>query len=81
LIGAWMHHCVPERPFAAIMYVFAALTAGQMIYKVIQRFSPAWASGFAIIGSAVGLAICIWAWLKTRQCLPAPAQAQAEAAS
>jgi uncharacterized membrane protein YfcA len=75
LIGAWMHHRVPERPFAAIMYVFAALTAGQMIYKVIQRFSPAWASRYAIIGTAFGLAICIWAWLKTRQRMLAPAQA------
>jgi uncharacterized membrane protein YfcA len=33
LIGAWMNHRVPEKPFAAIMYSVAALSAGWMIYQ------------------------------------------------
>ncbi len=30
--GAWMHHRVPEKPFAAILYVAAVVTAGHMIW-------------------------------------------------
>lgn len=33
LLGAWMNRKVPEKPFTAIMYLAAALTAGQMVYK------------------------------------------------
>jgi uncharacterized membrane protein YfcA len=32
LAGAWMHQRVPEKPFAAILYVAAAVTAGHMIW-------------------------------------------------
>jgi uncharacterized membrane protein YfcA len=67
LTGAWMHHRVPERPFAAVMYIFAALTAGQMIYKVIQKFSPQAATAYAIVGTILGVLICLWAWRKSSQ--------------
>jgi uncharacterized membrane protein YfcA len=32
-LGAWMHHRVPEKPFAAIMYIAAAVSAAQLVYK------------------------------------------------
>jgi len=35
LAGAWMNHRVPEKPFAAIMYIGAALAAGWMVYKAV----------------------------------------------
>ena len=75
---SWMHHRVPSGLSRPSWYVFAALTAGQMIYKVIQRFSPAWASLYAVFGTAVGLAICIWAWLRGpgNACPPGAAQAE-----
>jgi hypothetical protein len=33
LLGAWLHRRIPEKPFAAVMYTAAAVTAGQMIVK------------------------------------------------
>jgi len=33
--GAWMNHRVPEKPFAAIMYIAAALSAGWMIWQAL----------------------------------------------
>ena len=33
--GAWMNKRVPEKPFAAILYAAAAVTAGTMIYKSV----------------------------------------------
>src|SRR5207247_6644838 len=36
LSGAWMIHRVPEKPFAAILYVAAAVTAGHMIWSAIR---------------------------------------------
>lgn len=33
LLGAWMNKRVPEKPFAAILYIAAAAAAGAMIYK------------------------------------------------
>jgi uncharacterized membrane protein YfcA len=36
LAGAWMNKRISEKPFAAIMYVAAAITAGQMVYKAIR---------------------------------------------
>jgi uncharacterized membrane protein YfcA len=33
LAGVWMNRKLPEKPFMAIMYIAAAATAGQMIYK------------------------------------------------
>ena len=33
LLGAWLHKRVPEKPFVAIMYVTAAVTAAYMIWK------------------------------------------------
>jgi uncharacterized membrane protein YfcA len=35
IAGARMNHRVPEKPFAAVMYVGAALAAGWMIYKAM----------------------------------------------
>ncbi|MCC7352066.1 MAG: sulfite exporter TauE/SafE family protein [Phycisphaerales bacterium] len=35
LMGAWMNHRVPEKPFAAILYIAAAVAAGAMIYKAV----------------------------------------------
>lgn len=35
LIGAWMHKRVPEKPFAAILYLAAALTAAHMIRSAL----------------------------------------------
>jgi uncharacterized membrane protein YfcA len=35
LMGAWMNKRVPERPFAAILYIAAAVAAGAMIYKAV----------------------------------------------
>ncbi|MBL4701763.1 MAG: hypothetical protein JKX85_10960, partial [Phycisphaeraceae bacterium] len=35
LAGAWMNKRVPEKPFAMIIYITAALAAGHMIYKVM----------------------------------------------
>ena len=35
MLGAWMHHRVPEKPFAAIMYTAAGATAAMMIYKAV----------------------------------------------
>jgi hypothetical protein len=49
------------------MYIFAALTAGQMIYKVIQKFSPQAATAYAIVGTILGVLICLWAWRKSSQ--------------
>lgn len=34
--GAWMHRRVPEKPFAAILYVAAAVTAGHMIWSALR---------------------------------------------
>lgn len=36
LIGAWMNKRVPEKPFAAILYVAAAVTAGHMIWSSLR---------------------------------------------
>lgn len=36
LTGVWMNKRMPERPFVVIMYVAAAATAGQMIWKGMQ---------------------------------------------
>jgi uncharacterized membrane protein YfcA len=33
IAGAWMNKRLPERPFTIILYIAAAATAGQMIYK------------------------------------------------
>jgi uncharacterized membrane protein YfcA len=35
LMGAWMNKRVPEKPFAAILYIAAAVAAGAMIYKAL----------------------------------------------
>lgn len=35
LIGLWMHKKVPEKPFAAVMYIAAAATAVRMVYSAI----------------------------------------------
>ncbi len=35
LMGAWMNKRVPEKPFAAILYIAAAVAAGAMIYKAV----------------------------------------------
>ena len=35
LAGAWINKRVPEKPFAMIIYITAALAAGHMIYKVM----------------------------------------------
>lgn len=34
--GAWMNKRVPEKPFAAILYVAAAVTAGHMIWSALR---------------------------------------------
>ena len=36
LIGAWMNKRIPEKPFAAILYVAAAVTAGHMIWSALR---------------------------------------------
>jgi len=36
LAGAWMHKRVPEKPFAAILYVAAAVTAAHMIWSALR---------------------------------------------
>jgi len=36
LAGAWMNKRIPEKPFAAILYVAAAVTAGHMIWKSLR---------------------------------------------
>ncbi len=36
LAGAWLNRRIPEKPFLAIMYSFAALTAGHMIYSALR---------------------------------------------
>jgi uncharacterized membrane protein YfcA len=35
LAGVWMNRRLPEKPFTAIMYAAAAVTAAQMIYKAL----------------------------------------------
>jgi uncharacterized membrane protein YfcA len=35
LAGAWMNKRIPEKPFAAVMYVAAAAAAAHMIYKAL----------------------------------------------
>ncbi len=35
LIGAWLHHRVAERPFAAIMYTAAGVAAGKMVWNAL----------------------------------------------
>jgi uncharacterized protein len=37
LLGAWMHHRIPEKPFNAVMYLAAAATAGQMVIKSVMH--------------------------------------------
>ena len=36
LAGAWMNKRIPEKPFAAILYVAAAVTAGHMIWSACR---------------------------------------------
>jgi len=36
LAGAWLHRHIAEKPFLAIMYSFAALTAGHMIWTALR---------------------------------------------
>ncbi len=36
-LGAWMNRRIPERPFAAVLYVAAAATAGHMIFAALRR--------------------------------------------
>ena len=36
LLGAWLHRRIPEKPFLAILYGFAALTAGHMIWTAVR---------------------------------------------
>ena len=36
LAGAWMNKRVPEKPFAAILYVAAVVTAGNMIWSALK---------------------------------------------
>ena len=36
LAGAWMNKRIPEKPFAAILYVAAAVTAGRMIWDAVR---------------------------------------------
>jgi uncharacterized membrane protein YfcA len=36
LAGAWMNKRIPEKPFAAILYVAAAVTAGHMIWASLR---------------------------------------------
>lgn len=36
LLGAWMNRHVPEKPFAAILYTAAAVTAGHMIWGALR---------------------------------------------
>ncbi|HLY08347.1 MAG TPA: sulfite exporter TauE/SafE family protein [Planctomycetota bacterium] len=36
LAGAWMNKRVPEKPFAAILYVMAAVTAAHMIWSALR---------------------------------------------
>jgi uncharacterized membrane protein YfcA len=36
LAGAWMNKRVPEKPFAAILYIAAAVTAGHMIWAALR---------------------------------------------
>jgi len=35
LMGVWMNKHIDEKPFTAILYIFAALSAGHIIYKAI----------------------------------------------
>jgi uncharacterized protein len=35
LAGAWMNNRVPEKPFAAIMYTAAAVTAAHLVYRAL----------------------------------------------
>jgi hypothetical protein len=36
LLGAWMNRRVPEKPFAAVLYVAAAITAGHMLWTALR---------------------------------------------
>ncbi|MCX5661181.1 MAG: TSUP family transporter, partial [Planctomycetota bacterium] len=55
VLGAWMHHKVPEKPFAAIMYIAAAASAAQLLFK-------ANAAAAAVIGTVSLLAFAV-AWM------------------
>lgn len=33
LLGAWLHNRIPEKPFMAIMYIAAAISAAHLLYK------------------------------------------------
>jgi len=33
LLGAWLHHRIPEKPFAVVMYLGAAAAGAHMLYK------------------------------------------------
>ncbi len=35
LLGFWMHHRVPEKPFTAIIYIGTAAAAGRMLYMAV----------------------------------------------
>ncbi|MCE9590915.1 MAG: sulfite exporter TauE/SafE family protein [Planctomycetes bacterium] len=39
LMGAWMHHRVPEKPFAAIMYVATGIAALDLLCKAFWLYS------------------------------------------
>ena len=39
LTGAWLNKRISEKPFSVVMYVAAAVTAAQMIYKAIEQFA------------------------------------------
>ena len=35
VLGVWMHRRIPERPFAAVVYLGAAAAAGRMVWKAV----------------------------------------------
>jgi hypothetical protein len=65
LIGAWMNKHVPEKPFAAFMYVAAAASAAYMIWTSSSWAAIGW--GVAIIALAVGLLVLVEIFVIKRQ--------------
>lgn len=61
LLGAWMHHRIPEKLFSAIMYIAAAITAATLIHKA----SPV--VFYVVMGMSVVMFAGMMPWRKLRR--------------
>jgi uncharacterized protein len=70
LIGAWMNKRVPEKPFAAIMYIAAAASAAYMIWTSASLTAIAW--GVGVLAVAIGVLVIVDKQVIRRRGVPQP---------